>query len=60
MSIYSGFATRSLQHLYDKLTFGLIKLLQKRLIKFYLGLDSDEKAFNNYLTKVVTNLASLE
>jgi hypothetical protein len=41
MSIYSGFATRKQEEAYDCLVVDLINVLQRRIIKFYLGHDTD-------------------
>lgn len=41
MSIYSGFATRRQEEAYDSLVVDLITVLQRRIIKFYLGQETD-------------------
>lgn len=41
MSIYSGFATRLQEQAYDQLIVDLISVLQRRVIKFYMGEEAD-------------------
>lgn len=41
MSIYSGFATRQQEQSYDNLILDLISVLQRRIIKFYVGEEAD-------------------
>ena len=45
MSIYSGFATRSLEQYYDKMLYNLISTLLLRLTKFYKREPVEENAF---------------
>lgn len=41
MSIYSGFATRSLEETYDHCVCDMLFILQKRILKFYQNIDAD-------------------
>ena len=41
MSIYSGFATRQQEQTYNTLALDLFDVLQRRLLKFYLGQEVD-------------------
>jgi hypothetical protein len=45
MSIYSGFATRSLEQYYDKMLYNLLSTLLLRLTKFYKREPVDEGTF---------------
>ena len=47
MSVYSGFATRANEQQYNKQVVNLIKVLQRRVIKFYLSEPADEDAFKS-------------
>jgi hypothetical protein len=41
MSIYSGFATRAQEELYDNCLDSLLSILQRRIIKFYQDEPAD-------------------
>ena len=45
MSIYSGFATRSLEQYYDKILYNLISTLLLRLSKFYNNQSVEDSVF---------------
>jgi len=45
MSIYSGFATRSLEQYYDKILYNLISTLLLRLSKFYTHQPVEDSVF---------------
>lgn len=60
MSIYSGFATRQQEQTYDNLIVDLISVLQRRIIKFYVGEDADETKFHSILTNIQHHLAKME
>lgn len=60
MSIYSGFATRRQEEAYDSLVVDLITVLQRRIIKFYLGQETDEQKFNSVLEHLQEYLRKME
>jgi len=51
MSIYSGFATREQETLYDETITSLLRMLCRRLLKFYEGEHSDDTSFAMAVTK---------
>lgn len=60
MSIYSGFATRQLEEQYDIYTTSLISNLQKRLLKFYRGEQSDDSLFFAVIRKLFNAMRKME
>lgn len=60
MSIYSGFATRQQEQAYNNLILDLISVLQRRIIKFYVGEETDEPRFNSLLNNIHHHLAKME
>lgn len=60
MSIYSGFATRQQEQSYDSLILDLISVLQRRIIKFYVGEDADEAKFHSILLNLHHHLSRME
>lgn len=53
MSVYSGFATRLNEQQYNKQIVNLIKVLQRRVIKFYRSEPADEDAFKLVFQQVL-------
>lgn len=51
MSIYSGFATREQETLYDETITSLLRMLCRRLLKFYENEHSDDRSFATAVTK---------
>ena len=60
MSIYSGFATRQQEQTYNNLALDLFEVLQRRLLKFYLGQEVDEHKFNTVLSTLHGHLSKME
>lgn len=60
MSIYSGFATRQQEQAYDNLLLDLIDVLQRRIIKFYIGQEADEHKFHTILNSIQHHLLKME
>ncbi len=60
MSIYSGFATRQQEQAYDNLILDLISVLQRRIIKFYVGEEADEPKFHSVLLSLQNYFAKME
>lgn len=60
MSVYSGFATRQMEEIYDRLLETLIKLYQKRIMKFYKCEPCNEPVFRQKLFKLGNTLFQLE
>ena len=56
MHSYSGFNNQTHENQYNKLLDAFIKLILKRLNKFYLQQDADEGAFKILFTKILNNL----
>jgi len=64
MSIYSGFATRELEHTYDRALYNMLYLLQLRLARFMKG-DTEhhsltEEKFEYLFTKLYRKIEGLE
>lgn len=59
MSIYSGFATRQQEQAYDNLILDLISVLQRRIIKFYVGEEADESKFHSVLVNLQNYFAKM-
>ncbi|KAL4439112.1 hypothetical protein ABPG74_008887 [Tetrahymena malaccensis] len=59
-TLFSGFATRQQQQLYDNLIEQLISVLSKRVIKIYDGQSCNEQIFKTVLLKIMVNLNILE
>jgi hypothetical protein len=60
MSIYSGFATRSQEEIYDHFLEGVLYILQKRVLKFYHNEKADEEKFISSLNKLYHQMKSME
>lgn len=60
MSIYSGFATRHQEETYDDCIDSIIYIFQKRLMKFYKGERADEEKFVSALSKIHSQMKSME
>ncbi|CAD8104426.1 unnamed protein product [Paramecium sonneborni] len=60
MSVYSGFATRQLESQYNKLITSLLKILQRRIIKFYKNEEADENQFKRVLEETLMKLNQME
>ena len=60
MSIYSGFATRQQEQTYDGLLLNLIDVLQRRIVKFYVGQEADEQKFHSILSSIQHHLLKME
>jgi|JI6StandDraft_1071083.scaffolds.fasta_scaffold01833_23 hypothetical protein len=60
MSVYSGFATRSQEQLYDNLLGNVIAALSLRIVKFYRKEVVDERKFRNVLEYQCRYLRKLE
>ena len=56
MSHFSGFASQTQEAQYNKLVEAFLKLVLKRLNKFYLQQESDELAFKSLFSQIVYNL----
>ena len=59
MSIYSGFATRQQEEVYDNCIESMIYILQKRLLKFYQHEKADEDKFLASLSKIHNQMKSM-
>ncbi|EAS02304.1 hypothetical protein TTHERM_00624230 (macronuclear) [Tetrahymena thermophila SB210] len=59
-TLFSGFATRQQQQLYENLIEQLISVLSKRVIKIYDGQSCNEQIFKSVLLKIMVNLNILE
>ncbi|CAD8090590.1 unnamed protein product [Paramecium primaurelia] len=60
MSVYSGFATRQLEGQYNKLITSLLKILQRRIIKFYKNEQADEQQFKRVVEETLMKLNQME
>lgn len=60
MSIYSGFATRNQELLYDTLIGNVIAALSLRIVKFYRQEQVDERKFRGVLEHQCKYLKKLE
>jgi len=60
MSVYSGFATRSLERAYNKNLVQLVQLLQSQLITFMKGDPLDVDSWVPSFSRIYSNLQSLE
>ncbi|KAM3134853.1 hypothetical protein pb186bvf_013022 [Paramecium bursaria] len=60
MSVYSGFSSKQLETQYNKLIVSLIKVLQRRILKFYKQEEADEIAFKQIITDTKTKLNQME
>ncbi|CAD8109715.1 unnamed protein product [Paramecium sonneborni] len=60
MSVYSGFATRQLESQYNKLITSLLKIMQRRIIKFYKNEEADEKQFKRVVEETLMKLNQME
>ncbi|CAD8090103.1 unnamed protein product [Paramecium primaurelia] len=60
MSVYSGFATRQLESQYNKLITSLLKILQRRIMKFYKNELADEKQFRRVVEETLMKLNQME
>ncbi|CAD8190388.1 unnamed protein product [Paramecium octaurelia] len=60
MSVYSGFATRQLESQYNKLVTTLLKILQRRIIKFYNQELADEPQFRRVVAETLMKLNQME
>jgi hypothetical protein len=60
MSIYSGFATRAQEELYDNCLDSLLSILQRRIIKFYQDEPADEEKFASLVLKIHHQLRAME
>ena len=60
MSIYGGFSTRKIEHVYNTTLFNTIYLLQLRICKIFAGEKFDDIKFGKLLTKLYARLYSME
>ncbi len=60
MSIYSGFATRQQEEIYDSYLEGVINLLQRRLLKFYKKETADDSKFAATIKKLHNSMGKME
>jgi hypothetical protein len=60
MSIYSGFATRFQEESYDHCIDALLYVLQKRIIKFYMGEHAEEEKFISAVVRLHHQMQKME
>lgn len=60
MSIYSGFATRTLENYYDQLLYNILSTLLTRISKFYRAEEIDESSFRKIVMNQEKTLRKLE